>query len=176
VLGLTQDTGLIKEPVMATLSEHEGFILSPFLDTPLVLASVVPVPLRLYFKIKQRERTLGIMVKIKDDCVGRVHKNGVVEKTATKDDLSLLEKGTNIAKDILINAGVDPQTIITTKLRGAHPGGTAAIGEVVNKNLQTKTKGLYVCDASVFPESPGAPPIVTIIALAKRLGRFLGAN
>lgn len=176
VLGLTKDTGLLKEPAMATLSKQEGFILSPFIDTPFVLVSVLPAALRKSLKIWQRERMLGIMVKIKDDCVGKVHKNGLIEKTVTKNDLAKLEKGTNLAKEILINAGADSDTITSTKIRGAHPGGTAAIGEVVDKNLQTKIKRLYVCDASVFPESPGAPPIVTIIALGKRLGKFLQAN
>jgi choline dehydrogenase-like flavoprotein len=40
---------------------------------------------------------------------------------------------------------------------------------VVNTNLETDIKGLFVCDASVFPESTGLPPILTITALAKRL-------
>jgi choline dehydrogenase-like flavoprotein len=62
---------------------------------------------------------------------------------------------------------------MTTKIRGAHPGGTAAIGEVVNKNLETRIKGLFVSDASVLPTSPGLPPIVTIVALAKRLSKLL---
>ncbi|MDD2657995.1 MAG: GMC oxidoreductase, partial [Candidatus Pacebacteria bacterium] len=68
-------------------------------------------------------------------------------------------------------AGAAAETIVTTKVRGAHPGGTAAIGEVVDKNLQTKIKNLYVADASVLPKSPGLPPIVTIVALAKRLAK-----
>jgi len=66
---------------------------------------------------------------------------------------------------------IDPKSIIVTKTRGAHPGGTAAIGDVVNADLETKIKGLFVCDASVFPESAGLPPILTIIALAKRLSK-----
>jgi choline dehydrogenase-like flavoprotein len=31
----------------------------------------------------------------------------------------------------------------------------------------TRVAGLYVADASVLPSAPGAPPILTIIALAK---------
>jgi choline dehydrogenase-like flavoprotein len=56
-----------------------------------------------------------------------------------------------------------------SKMQGAHPGGTAAIGEVVNENLQTDIENFYVCDASVLPSAPGLPPIMTILALAKRL-------
>jgi choline dehydrogenase-like flavoprotein len=58
---------------------------------------------------------------------------------------------------------------------GAHPGGTAAIGQVVDKDLQTRIESLFVYDASVVSTSPGLPPILTIVALSKRLGKKLAA-
>jgi choline dehydrogenase-like flavoprotein len=39
------------------------------------------------------------------------------------------------------------------------------------KGMRLKEKNLYVCDASVFPSSPGMPPILTIVALAKKLAK-----
>ena len=114
-----------------------------------------------------------MMVKIKDDMVGQVDKKGNISKKITDNDKTKLEKGNIIAKQILIKAGVDPNSIIIAKPRGAHPGGTAAIGDIVDKNHETKIKNLFVCDASVLPESPGLPPILTIIALAKRLAKIL---
>ena len=65
------------------------------------------------------------------------------------------------------------KNLITTKVwRGAHPGGTAAIGEVIDDNLRVRgMKGLYVCDASMFPFAPGLPPILTITAVGKWLGK-----
>ncbi|WP_295609101.1 GMC oxidoreductase, partial [uncultured Methanobrevibacter sp.] len=74
---------------------------------------------------------------------------------------------------ILEKAGVDPKTIGSTVYRGAHPGGTAPIGKVVDSNLETEMSNLYVCDASVLPISPGKPPILTILALSKRLADYL---
>ena len=56
---------------------------------------------------------------------------------------------------------------------GSHPGGTAAIGRVVDKDLQTEIDNLFVCDGSVLPTSAGLPPILTIVALAKRLAKQL---
>ena len=53
--------------------------------------------------------------------------------------------------------------------RGAHPGGTVRIDDMLDRDLQTSVAGLYVCDASVIPEPCGWPPVLTIIALAKRL-------
>ena len=113
------------------------------------------------------------MVKIADDSEGRILKNGVIEKTITPTDLRKLNKGADLAKNILITAGAEPGSIVTTKIRGAHPGGGAAIGEIVNAGLQTKIGGLFVCDSSVLPKAPGLPPILTITALAKKFVRKL---
>jgi len=116
---------------------------------------------------------LGLMIKIADEPSGRVLENSV-EKYSTSNDVSLLAKGSAIAGSILKEAGVDPTTLTSTPARGAHPGGTAAIGQVVDKNLETEIKNLFVADASVFPKAPGAPPVLTIVALARRLGKYLG--
>lgn len=115
---------------------------------------------------------LGMMVMIKDDTSGRVTETGVV-KDNTAHDVGLLTEGSAIAGAILETAGVDTSTIVSTPARGAHPGGTAAIGDVVDTNLETEINGLYVADASVFPSSPGSPPVLTIMALAKRLAKYL---
>jgi choline dehydrogenase-like flavoprotein len=116
---------------------------------------------------------LGLMIKIKDEMTGRVRVDGVIEKYMTDRDSVALLEGTIVATEILERAGVEPKSICTTSLRGGHPGGTAAIGKVVNTDLETEIEGLFVADASVLPEAPGAPPMLTIMALAKRLGKHL---
>ena len=70
-----------------------------------------------------------------------------------------------------VEAGVKPETISTAKGIGGHPGGTAAVGRVVDLDLQTKVRGLCVCDNSVMPRSGGVPPAMTLIALAKYMVR-----
>ena len=37
--------------------------------------------------------------------------------------------------------------------------------------LETEIEGLYITDASLLPESTGGPPMLTIMALAKRIAR-----
>ena len=113
-----------------------------------------------------------MMIKIGDEGSGKVCMDHI-ERYSTAKDVGLLSKGSAAAGAILKEAGVDPTTITSTIARGAHPGGTAAIGEIVNKNLETEISGLFTADASVFPMAPGAPPILTIIALARRLGRYI---
>ena len=101
------------------------------------------------------------MCKITDERSGLVHRNGLISKRLTQQDKDRLKAG---ARDI----------IVTKHPRGAHPGGTAAVGEVVDSELKVKgCEGLYVCDASVFPVTPGLPPILTIVAIAKWLGKRL---
>jgi choline dehydrogenase-like flavoprotein len=174
VYGVTPDVGQLQEPQMSLLNdefhESEGFILSPYVNVPREVrfieagmgGAVLPIP-----------RTVGLMVKTRDDAAGRVHPNGTVSKPVTEADQARLDAGVDRAREILVAAGATADSILVTKPQGAHPGGTAGIGRVVDATLETSVEGLYVCDASVLPETPGAPPILTIVALAKRLGATL---
>jgi choline dehydrogenase-like flavoprotein len=118
-------------------------------------------------------RLVGIMTKIADEAVGRVYPDGSVSKSATERDWTRLREGSSIARDILVEAGANPRFIVTSRPMAANLGGTAAIGRVVDRDLQTAVGGLFVCDGSVLPEAPGMPPVLTIIALAKRLAKAL---
>jgi choline dehydrogenase-like flavoprotein len=44
---------------------------------------------------------------------------------------------------------------------------------MLDENLQTEVRNLYVCDASCFPEALDRPTVLTIIGLGKRLGAHL---
>ncbi len=151
------------------------FVLFPVIDPP--------VQFFLYTGLRNltmrfpRHRALGMMVKIADESTGRVNINGSIEKPITSTDKKKFKEGNQIVKEILIKAGAAPKSIFTIRpIRGPHPGGTAAIGEVVDKNLETEMKNLFVCDNSVFPSAPGLPPILTIIALSKWLSKKLITN
>ena len=58
-------------------------------------------------------------------------------------------------------------------VHGAHPGATARIGEVVDQDLETRIRNLYVSDASVLPEALDRPVVLSLICLAKRLSDHL---
>jgi len=153
--------------LMAELKD-QGFILSPFLDHWSQQMLLCPPGWNLWRKTG-RYAQLGIMAKIADERCGEVFASGAFSKYPTKADLEKLKAGAELAAKILSKAGAD-SIITSSHPRGAHPGGTAAIGEVVDENLRVLgVKNLYVCDASVFPEAPGKPPILAIIAIAKYL-------
>lgn len=172
IYGISDNLNQSYEPPMEFVDlefhKEKGFILSPFINRQKMVRFIEAgiKGMRL-----NTENLLGIMVKIKDTPGGIVYRDGTISKAVSKDDKTKLDQGIEIAKKILINAGVDKNRFIITKPQGAHPGGTAAIGSVLNKKLQTKVENLYVCDSSVFPTSPGMPPILTIVALAKKLAK-----
>jgi len=172
--GVTEGVSQTHEPTM-TLVDHEfhgdkRFILSPFINSSRMIRSIEAGPKEM---TRSSRGLLGVMTKTADDPVGRVFPDGTVSKPVTEDDWSRLNEGASLAKKILIEAGADSKTIRVSNPQGAHPGGTAAIGEIVDEDLQTEIDGLFVCDGSVLPNAPGMPPIVTICALAKRLAKTL---
>ncbi len=172
--GATDGINQLHEPIMAFLIQEfmqsKGFIISPCVGSAGNGPMTDSGTKGLEFK---GNNTIGLMVKIADESNGCVQSNGTVVKSLTDRDKTRLQEGTKIATEIIIKAGAEPESIITSKPQGAHPGGTAAIGEVVNNNLRTDLNNLYVCDASVLPTPPGLPPILTIVALAKRLAKTL---
>ncbi|MGB7002587.1 MAG: GMC family oxidoreductase N-terminal domain-containing protein [Halobacteriota archaeon] len=167
--GVLDGIELNKEIVMNAVIEFNEFVLYPHFSN-LLLKRMEERGLNV-----SPDDILGLMVKIKDEAVGDV--NETVEKGITNRDAVLLSEGASVAGAILAEAGADPSTFVATPLRGAHPGGTARIGEAVDKNMATEVNGLYVADASVLPATPGAPPILTIVALAKYVSKIiLGRN
>ena len=165
--GVLKDINFNSETQMNGLAVGKEYILAPHFSSFIAKYIKETDP-----EIEDKD-ILSIMVKVPDDMVGTVDSEGNVFKFNTIDDIRRLAQGSAAAGAILDNAGVDPTTMTSTVFRGAHPGGTAAIGEVVDKNLKTEIDGLYVSDASVIPVSPGKPPILLILALALRLANHL---
>ncbi len=163
--GYLKDVNLNTEIPMGVKSEFGPYFISPHFSHQLI-----PLIEEKGFKPKA-EDVMGIMVKIADEANGRIYKDGRIEKELTSHDINLLKEGYNKSVELLKAIGVEPSSISSTPIRGAHPGGTAAIGKVVDKNLETCIKGLFIADASVIPQAPGRPPILTIVALAKRLSK-----
>ena len=172
--GIHKSLSIAHEPqvAMGIVDNHEskGFLLSTFFNHPRPLRMIEAGARGLALPTN---KIIGLMTKITDESSGRVFSDGSVSKKVTALDKERLAAGKNLSREILIKVGVNPNTIVETYPAGAHPGGTASVGRVVDINLETKISNLFVCDASVFPNAPGLPPILTIIALAKRLAKFL---
>jgi choline dehydrogenase-like flavoprotein len=145
-------------------------LIDPWLMYPIIMAVKGPAwPLTW----RRWGRTLGVMIKLRDEISGDIDERGRVSKGLTRSDVARLDRAEDVARRILLRAGCDASSIIRTPLRGTHPSATARIGDVVDAELRTGIDNLYVCDASVFPEALGRPTVLTILALARRLARSL---
>lgn len=174
VYGTIAGKGIGQEPPMTWSWENleEGYMLSTLIDPwllyPLINAFKGPGYSLTWPRWKN---TLGVMIKLKDDISGGVFQDGRISKPMSDHDRSRMCAAEEVCRRILIEAGARPETIFTTPLRGTHPSGTVRIGTMVDEHLQTKMQGLYVCDASVFPEALARPTVLTIIGLGKRLAK-----
>lgn len=173
--GAIESPNRIKEPITSInrgFYNDKGFILLSLFMIPSKTARLVEIGIEALPSTLSTLQLIGIMTKIRDEPSGMIYGKEILKSVKEKDWIKLRE-GISISKEILIQAGVKSKSIIISKPQGAHPGGTAAVGKVVDGNLQTKIDNLFVCDASVFPTSPGMPPILTIVALAKYLAKNL---
>jgi choline dehydrogenase-like flavoprotein len=186
-LGMTMDTtvmvyghapykGIGQEPPMSwSYADDElgvlfSTLIDPWLMYPIIMARKGPA-----YPLTWRRwgRTLGVMIKLKDEISGSVDSAGRISKGLTERDRQKLARAEQVAGRILRQAGCAPDTIFTTPLRGTHPSGTVRIGTMLDADLATEVANLYVCDASVFPEALARPTVLTIISLAKRLATHL---
>jgi choline dehydrogenase-like flavoprotein len=176
VCGESRDEGMHMDPPMATsfCDDDNGYMLSTLIDPwmlyPLMLTLRGP---RNPLHFLRYGKTMGVMIKLKDEISGGVSMEGKISKTLTEQDRWRLNHASNLARRILIRAGCRPDTVFVGPLRGTHPSGTVRIGELLDTHLESPIKGLYVSDASCFPEALDRPTVLTLIALSKRLAEHL---
>jgi choline dehydrogenase-like flavoprotein len=151
---------------MATYVDFSDFLLSPHYTG------------LLQFQLATRGVDLrgrgiaSLMVKVADEGKGVVWPDCVVETRMTRRDLRILERGVEKAKELLSELGAREDEIAMTHVRGAHPGGTAAIGYVVSQDLTIDgCDGVFVADASLIPPPLGKPPVLLIMSLAMKVAR-----
>ena len=179
VYGLAPSKGIGHDPPMTWSAPDDQLgvlystLIDPWLMYPLIMMTKGPAYPPTWLRWG---RTYGVMIKLKDDVSGEVNERGEVSKGLTTTDRERLTRAEETARAILLKAGCKGDTIFSTPLRGTHPSGSVRIGEQLDTNLQTSVNGLYVCDASVFPEALARPTVLTIIAFAKRLADHLLAK
>jgi choline dehydrogenase-like flavoprotein len=155
-----------QELPMPFMVQRPGYMISPYFDY-----------LSFLFDRRWRRpvgRILGLMIKLADSECGSVPARGAgLDKSLTAEDHRRLEEGEALCRQILVRFGADPASIFLGTRNAGHPGGmlplTAADAETLHPGRLPKN--LYVADASLFPRSLGNPPILTILALARRVAR-----
>lgn len=160
--GARQDRQLL----MPFVSRRERYIISPYMDW-----------LSFFFNrqwYKPADGMVSLMIKLADVEQGDVH-HGHMQKTLTATDQEYLRRGVEDCREVLRRMGVDERDIFLGTLNAGHPGGmlplTAAEAETLHSPLLPDN--VYVADATILPQALGLPPMLTIMALAKRIAKII---
>ena len=155
-----------REVSMPFVSTQGKIILSPYFDH-----------LSFFFNRDWRapaDDIVSIMIKLADEANGSVSR-GEVKKALTDQDREQLGRGVELCREILSRFGARQDAMFLGTLIAGHPGGTLPLTarEATSLHDERLPENLYVADASLLPQSLGNPPILTIIALAKRISKIL---
>jgi choline dehydrogenase-like flavoprotein len=176
VYGVAKERGNYCDPPMTAswCDDENGYMLSTLIDPWMLYPMIMTLKGPKYpFTAVNYRKTHGLMIKVKDEIAGGITMEGKISKPMTERDQQRLNHAAIVCRKILVRAGCDPDSVFITPQRGTHPSGTVRIGEMLDTDLQTEVEGLYVCDASTFPEALDRPTVLTIIGLGKKLARHL---
>jgi len=180
--GIETDASLFVDPVLCVAAEMEncrqdrelpmpfavqmkGYIISPYFDH-----------LSFFFNREWRHKAgniYSLMIKLADDNRGDIS-GGRLQKTLTAADRERLEQAVDTCAEMFRRAGVDKSRLFFGTLNAGHPGGMLPLTAAQSKTFHDPRlpENLFVADASLFPASLGNPPILTILAMAKRVARL----
>jgi choline dehydrogenase-like flavoprotein len=149
---------------MPFVIEQPHFIISPYFDY-----------LSYLFNRQWRppaKNILSLMIKLADENQGSIHRHQI-NKTLTAADHTRLQAGVEICTSIFHKLGVPSEKLFLGTVNAGHPGGMLPLTpHPANSVHPTQLPpNLYVADASLFPRALGNPPILTIVALAKRVAK-----
>lgn len=163
--GIFKGARQLQEPPMVWYTQHEDFILSPYID---ILSHWFHKPWR---NVPIEDR-VGIMVKLADMEEGAVYADGKVHKSITPRDRSLLREAVSHTKQVMELAGVSGP-YIKGLYNGGHLGGTVPLKREDASSMKPSwlPEGLWVADLSLVPRSQGLPTILLTAAMALRVAR-----
>jgi choline dehydrogenase-like flavoprotein len=160
-----KNSGLDNEIPMPFVVEKDGYIISPYFDF-----------LSFFFNrlwSYPPGDIMSLMIKLADRPEGSISSRGI-QKTLHPDDRVKLGEGVALCQDILSRLGIPKEKTFLGTINAGHPGGMLPLTEreSVSFHHPALPENVFVADASLFPQSLGKPPILTIIAMAKRVGRI----
>jgi choline dehydrogenase-like flavoprotein len=162
--GRREGTGPKGEISMPFVIQRGSYILSPYFDY-----------LSFFYNRGWRRpgsTILSLMVKLADSNRGSSGP-GKISKELSDTDRRTLSEAVGLCRKILVRLGVAEESLVLGTVNAGHPGGMLPLTEEDARSLHPARlpSNLYVSDASLLPRSLGNPPILTIMALAKAIGK-----
>ena len=156
--GIRQD----RQILMPFISQQDGYILSPYMDY-----------LSFFFNKDWRypmQDLASIMIKLADEEHGTTD-GKKIHKTMSPADQRHMKTAVAQSREILEKIGVPREKQFLVTLNAGHPGGMLPLTAAEKESLHSPLlpDNLYVADATILPKSMGNPPILTIMALAKKI-------
>lgn len=178
--GITTDDSLFVDPVLTVAAHIPGshqnseltmpfmirenrFFLSPYYDFLSVLFNPG-------WRRYRYGDIYGIMIKLADTPAGSIRQTGI-KKSLTLEDHEILKTAQAMCIEIFRSMDIHEKNILTGTLHAGHPGGTLSLRSESAETLHDPRlpDNVYVADASLLPGPFGMPPILTVMALAKRI-------
>lgn len=160
--GLGQD----RQILMPFISQQDGYILSPYMDY-----------LSFFFNKSWRlpmKDIASIMIKLADEGTGDV-RGKKINKELTDADKIKMKEAVELSRKILEKIGVPREKQFLGTLNAGHPGGMLPLTAAEKDTLHNPSlpDNLYIADATILPKSMGNPPILTIMALARKIAKVI---
>lgn len=155
-----------RQLLMPFVSHRDKYIISPYMDW-----------LSFFFNrqwYQPMDGMVSLMIKLADVEQGDVHHNKM-QKQLTPLDHQRLQQGVSDCREILMRLGANEQDIFLGTLNAGHPGGMLPLtpAEAATLHSPLLPDNLYVCDATILPQALGLPPMLTIMALAKKIVKII---
>jgi hypothetical protein len=163
------DANQCQEVPMPFVIQRDGFIIAPYFD----YLSFVFDPAWRY----PARDILSLMVKVADSECGSVGRTGVSRRGTTRDNARFTD-GVSLCTEVLSRYGVRTDRIFLGTPNAGHPGGTLplTLRSAASFHDERLPANVYLADATLFPHSLGNPPILTIVAMAKRVASLCRAR
>lgn len=156
------DAWQCRDVPMPFVVQQDGFIVSPYFDY-----------LSFFFNSRWRfsaGNILSLMIKLADSEAGDI-RDSRISKRLSDQDRARLEEGVRLCTAILGRLGIRADRVFPGTLNAGHPGGMLPLNSRSAESFHDERlpDNVYVADATLFPHSLGNPPILTIVAMAKRV-------
>jgi ferredoxin len=153
-----------KEIPMPFIIQQDHYIISPYFDF-----------LSYFFNRHWRYpagNIYSLMIKLADSSSGRVDRRKVV-KPLSEIDNQRLQEAAAVCRRIFSRMGINEKETFYGTLNAGHPGGMLPLTEKEARAFHHESlpANVYIADATLFPRSLGNPPILTIVAMAKRVSK-----